>query len=513
MRHRDRDRPGHHRLDRARPRREARSCAARGYHEFRQIYPQPGWVEHDPEDIWAVGARRARRRAASPGIDAERQIAAIGITNQRETTRRCGIARPASRCTTRSSGRTAAPPTSAPSSRPRATRRACSELTGLVLDPVLLGHQARAGCSTTSTGCARAPSAASLRSAPSTATCVWRLTGGAAHATDVIERVAHAAVRSPHARVDRRAAASCSACRARCCPTCAPSSETLRRRRAACPGCPTASRSRASPAISRRRCSARPASTPGDAKCTYGTGAFMLMNTGDTPVPSTERACSPPSRWKLGERARATRSRARRSSPARRCSGCATGSASSRSAREIEALARVGARLGRRDRRAGVRRASARRTGGPRRAASITGLDARHDARRTSRARCSRASRCRSSTSCARWSATRACRCASLKVDGGAAANDLLMQFQADVLGVEIVRPAARRDDRARRRVPRRPRRRRVEGHRRRGARVEGRAPLQAVDGASRRRRAQAPLEVPPSNAPEISHSSPTLEI
>src|SRR5882672_4602689 len=51
----------------------------RGYQEFRQIYPQPGWVEHDPEDIWASVC------TALTGIDPQ-SIAAIGITNQRETT-------------------------------------------------------------------------------------------------------------------------------------------------------------------------------------------------------------------------------------------------------------------------------------------------------------------------------------------------------------------------------------------------------------------------------------------
>src|SRR2546426_4187384 len=54
----------------------------RGYQEFRQIYPKPGWVEHDPEDIWrSVLAALAQ---ALGGIDAK-TIAAIGITNQRET--------------------------------------------------------------------------------------------------------------------------------------------------------------------------------------------------------------------------------------------------------------------------------------------------------------------------------------------------------------------------------------------------------------------------------------------
>src|ERR1051325_8240889 len=62
---------------------EALEVRGRGYREFRQIYPQPGWVEHDPEDIWAsvLGALGAAlAEAGSP------EIAAIGITNQRETT-------------------------------------------------------------------------------------------------------------------------------------------------------------------------------------------------------------------------------------------------------------------------------------------------------------------------------------------------------------------------------------------------------------------------------------------
>src|SRR3954454_13668020 len=61
---------------------EALSVRGRGYQEFRQIYPQPGWVEHDPEDIWA-SVLTALGQALS-GIEPS-SIAAIGITNQRET--------------------------------------------------------------------------------------------------------------------------------------------------------------------------------------------------------------------------------------------------------------------------------------------------------------------------------------------------------------------------------------------------------------------------------------------
>lgn len=53
--------------------------------EHRQIYPQPGWVEHDPHDIWQSQLAVARQALTKAGI-AARDVAAIGITNQRETT-------------------------------------------------------------------------------------------------------------------------------------------------------------------------------------------------------------------------------------------------------------------------------------------------------------------------------------------------------------------------------------------------------------------------------------------
>src|SRR5947208_1972892 len=53
--------------------------------EFAQIYPQPGWVEHDPESIWGTQLGTARRALAQAGTRAA-DLTAIGITNQRETT-------------------------------------------------------------------------------------------------------------------------------------------------------------------------------------------------------------------------------------------------------------------------------------------------------------------------------------------------------------------------------------------------------------------------------------------
>jgi glycerol kinase len=52
--------------------------------EFTQIFPQPGWVEHDPNEIWSSQASVAAEAVVKAGADS-RQIAAIGITNQRET--------------------------------------------------------------------------------------------------------------------------------------------------------------------------------------------------------------------------------------------------------------------------------------------------------------------------------------------------------------------------------------------------------------------------------------------
>jgi glycerol kinase len=53
--------------------------------EFTQIYPAPGWVEHDPEEIWATTLATMHAAVAQAGLSAK-DIGGIGITNQRETT-------------------------------------------------------------------------------------------------------------------------------------------------------------------------------------------------------------------------------------------------------------------------------------------------------------------------------------------------------------------------------------------------------------------------------------------
>ena len=78
--------------------------------ELRQIYPANGWVEHDAEEIWQAVLTCCR--VAAKGV-APADIAAIGITNQRETTVLWDRAHRARRSTTPSSGRTGARPSAA----------------------------------------------------------------------------------------------------------------------------------------------------------------------------------------------------------------------------------------------------------------------------------------------------------------------------------------------------------------------------------------------------------------
>lgn len=53
--------------------------------EFRQLYPRPGWVEHDPLEIWESQLGVAQEALRQAGVEA-REVVALGLTNQRETT-------------------------------------------------------------------------------------------------------------------------------------------------------------------------------------------------------------------------------------------------------------------------------------------------------------------------------------------------------------------------------------------------------------------------------------------
>ena len=84
----------------------AGEIVSRAQHPFRQIYPQPGWVEHDPLEIWATEKRALAEVVGAAHIDPKR-IAALGITNQRPPS--SGTAPPGSRSATPSYGSAAGP--------------------------------------------------------------------------------------------------------------------------------------------------------------------------------------------------------------------------------------------------------------------------------------------------------------------------------------------------------------------------------------------------------------------
>ena len=100
---------------------QAGEIVARSQHPFRQIYPQPGWVEHDPMEIWATTARALAEAVDSAHID-PKQIAAVGITTSGRPLF-CGTAAQENRSATPSCGSAAGRRPSATNSRRTAWRR------------------------------------------------------------------------------------------------------------------------------------------------------------------------------------------------------------------------------------------------------------------------------------------------------------------------------------------------------------------------------------------------------
>jgi glycerol kinase len=149
--------------------------------EFRQIFPQPGWVEHDPRDIWATQLAVAQEAIARAGLTAG-DLAAIGITNQRETTL----------LWERATGR---PLANAIVWQDRRTADACERLrragkaiavrrkTGLVPDAYFSATKL-AWLLDRVPGARRRATRGELAFGTVDTWLVWNLTGGAVHATD-----------------------------------------------------------------------------------------------------------------------------------------------------------------------------------------------------------------------------------------------------------------------------------------------------------------------------------------
>ena len=149
--------------------------------EFRQIYPAPGWVEHDPEDLWHTVVQTVRAALSKADVPA-RQVAAIGITNQRETTIVWDRA-------------TGNPIHNAIVWQDRRTANVCAELrtgnheriirerTGLVLDPYFSATKI-GWILDRVPGARTAAEEGRLAFGTVDSFLLWRLTGGRVHATD-----------------------------------------------------------------------------------------------------------------------------------------------------------------------------------------------------------------------------------------------------------------------------------------------------------------------------------------
>lgn len=398
--------------------------------EFTNHYPQPGQVEHDPAEIWASIQAAVTGALAAAGRNAS-DIAAIGVTNQRET------------CLfwDRNTGE---PIHRALVWQDRRTANFCRELkeggheafvrqaTGLVLDPYFSGTKARWLLDNVPGARARA-TAGELAFGTIDSYVTWRLTGE--HVTDPsnasrtllfdLNTLAWSddlleLLRVPRASLPRVGA----------------SSEVYGRTRGVGflpDGIPVAGLiGDQQGALFGQACFDR-----GMAKCTYGTGAFILLNTGSTPTPST-RGMLTTVAWTVGGQ----------TTYALEGSVFIAGAAVQwlrdglgiiEKASDIEALA-----------------ASVPDSGGVVFVPALTGLGAPYwnpDARGivtgitrgTTKAHLARAALDGVALSIddvlRAMSGDLGDPLRELRVDGGAAANDLLMQRQADLLGISTVRP------------------------------------------------------------------------
>lgn len=401
--------------------------------EFTQHFPQPGWVEHDAMEIWRTQLAAARACLRKAGVKPE-EVAAIGVTNQRETTILWD----------RKTGLPAAP---AIVWQDRRTDDRCNEYraegfeplivgkTGLRLDSYFSATKIQWLLDAIPNGRARAERGELLFGTVDS-WLIWKLTNGAVHATDITNasRTMLCDLKTgqwddellqlfgiPHAML----------------PKIVPSSGLLGRTAPEIFGSPIAIAGVAGD--QQAAAFGQACFKPGQAKNTYGTGGFLLMNIGDAPRPSTNRLITTAA-WRLG---RGHANFALEGSVF--IAGAVVqwlrdGLRFFNAAEEIEALAR-----------------SVPDNGGVYFVPAFVGLGAPHwdaDARGiivgltrgTTRAHIARAALEAIAFQCAEvleaMSRDAGTPLSELRVDGGASKNNLLLQFQADLSGVPVIRPA-----------------------------------------------------------------------
>lgn len=402
--------------------------------EFTQHYPRPGWVEHEPAAIWAsvekALARLLRRKHCKPG-----DIAAIGITNQRETAvawdRRTGDALHNAivwQCR-RTADFTGA--LKAAGHEPLVRRR-----TGLLLDPYFTASKYR-WLLRNVPAVKRAHKQGVLAAGTIDSYLLWKLTGGKVHATDVSNAARTSLMNLARCRWDKDLL-SLFQVPGEILPEIRPSSGVLgysKGVRGLPDGIPVAGiAGDQQAALFGQACFA-----VGDAKCTFGTGSFIVMNTGAELVRSRSGLLSTVG-WQLGEKGDVVYAL---EGGAFVCGAAVQwlrdGLQLIRRAPDVEALA-----------------ASVADHDGVEFVPALTGLGAPHWApdarglitgltRGSTRGHIARATldamALQNVDILQAMERDLGKRMKPLRVDGGAAANDLLMQSQADYLGRKLVRP------------------------------------------------------------------------
>jgi glycerol kinase len=401
--------------------------------EFRQIYPQPGWVEHDPLEIWESQIEVARAALADTGLSF-RDIAAIGITNQRETTllwdRQTG--QPVGNAIVWQDRRTAG---YCQSLMEQGHGDLIQQKTGLVIDAYFSGSKLR-WLLDNHPGARQRAERGELAFGTVDSWLLWQLTRRQLHITDVTNASRTMLFNLATADWDDELLQLLDIPRS-VLPEVRSSSEVYGEtangmfdgpiRLAGIAGDQQS-------ALFGQNCI-----TPGMVKNTYGTGCFMLMNIGDTPKPSRHRLLTTTA-WRIGA--------------GQPCSFAYEGSIFIAGA----AVQWLRDGLGIIKQSADVERLAATvpDTAGVVLVPAFAGLGAPHWdphargtilglTRGTTAAHIARAAlegiafQVADVLDAMREDSQVAI--GQLRVDGGAAANDLLMQFQADVLQAPVVRP------------------------------------------------------------------------
>ena len=399
--------------------------------EFRQIFPQPGWVEHDPNDIWSSQLATAREAIAKAGIKAD-AITAIGITNQRETT-------------VLWNRRTGEPIYHAIVWQDRRTEPICARLraagleetvrqrTGLVIDAYFSGTKI-AWLLDNVAGARQAAAAGELAFGTIDSWLVWKLTGGRCHVTDVSNASRTMLFDINKTQWDQELLAAL-AIPASLLPNVQASASNFGATDSEWFGGAIVIGGIAGDqqaALFGQACF-----SAGLAKNTYGTGCFMLMHTGDRVRHSSNGL--------IATAAAQPDSRAQYALEGSVFIGGAVvqwlrdGLQMIKSSSDIEALA-----------------ASVPDSGGVMMVPAFTGLGAPYWqpqaqgmisglSRGTTVAHIARAAlesiAFQSAALLGAMARDTASQVTELRVDGGASANNLLMQFQADLLGIPVVRP------------------------------------------------------------------------